>query len=113
MLFRSNPPESELSTLLLLMVKEVGGIGLLFSVLFLFAARDPVRNVAILDALIVGLSVLACTILLSVYTLDIQQLYPGHLIWGRAVVRLALAGLLLYLRPREARWPQKGNQAGT
>ena len=54
------PPESEVSTLLLLMAKEMGGIllmfGLLmFGLLFLFASRDPIRNVAIIDAVIAGL----------------------------------------------------------
>jgi hypothetical protein len=96
------PPESEVSTLLLLTLKEMGGILLMLSLLFFFASRDPVRNVAIVDALIAGLCVLAVTPLLSLYTLDIRGLYPAYLIWGRSVVRLVLAALLFYLRPREA-----------
>jgi hypothetical protein len=38
----------------------------------------------------------------SLYTLDLGGLYPASMIWGRSVVRLALAALLWYLRPREA-----------
>jgi hypothetical protein len=95
------PPESEVSTLLLLMAKEMGGILLMFGLLFLFASRDPIRNVAIIDAVIAGLCVLALTLLLSLYTLDVRSLYPSYLIWGRSLVRLALAALLYYLRPRE------------
>jgi len=95
------PPESEVSTLLLLMAKEVGGIFLMFSLMLLFASRDPVRNVAIVDALIAGSCVLAVTPLLSLYTLDVRGLYPAYLIWGRSMARLVLAALLYSLRPRE------------
>ena len=95
------PPESEVSTLLLVMMKEMGGLLLMFSLLLYFASRDPIRNVAIVNAFIVGLCVLALTPLFSLYTLEVRRLYPGYLIWGRSAVRLALAGLLHYSRPRE------------
>jgi len=97
-----HPPESELSTLFLAAVKEMGGLILMLGLLFYFASRDPVRNVAIIDAFIAGLCVLAFTGPLSLYTLDLGRLYPPYMIWGRSVVRLALAALLWYLRPREA-----------
>ncbi len=95
------PLESEFSTFLLVMMKEMGGILLMLSLLFFFVSRDPVRNVAIVNAVIVGLCVLAVASLLSLYTLDVQRLYPAYLIWGRSLVRLMLAALLYYLRPRE------------
>jgi hypothetical protein len=94
------PPEAEFSTMLLVMVKETGGFLVLVSALCYLAARDPVRNVAIIDGLIVGFSVLAITPLLSLYTTDVRSLYPAYLIWGRALGRLALAAWLYYLRPR-------------
>jgi hypothetical protein len=96
------PPESEVSTLVLIMAKEMGGFILMLSVMLFFAYRDPARNVAIVNAFIVGLCVLAITPLLSLYTLDMRQLYPSYLIWGRSLVRLALATLLFYLRPQES-----------
>jgi hypothetical protein len=96
------PPETEVSTLLLFLMREMGGLALMLSVLFFFASRDPVRNVAIVNGLIVGLCILAITPLLSLYTLDIRRLYPGYLIWGRSLIRLALAAVLYFLRPREA-----------
>ncbi len=96
------PPQAEVSTLLLFVVKEMGGLALTLSLLIFFASRDPARNVAIVDAFIVGLCILAVTPLLSLYTLDFRGLYPSYLIWGRSVVRLAIAALLYYLRPREA-----------
>jgi hypothetical protein len=95
------PPETEVSTLLLFVMRELGGLALMLSVLFFFASRDPVRNVAIVSGLIVGLCILAITPLLSLYTLDIRRLYPGYLIWGRSLIRLALAAVLYFLRPRE------------
>ena len=97
-----NPPESEVTTLLLLTMKEMGGFALMLSAVLFFASRDPERNVAIIDAVTVGLCVLVITPLLSLYTLDVRPLYPGYLIWGRSLVRLSLAALLFYLRPRDA-----------
>ncbi len=87
------PPESEVSTLLLIMAKEMGGLILMLSVMLFFAYRDPA---------LVGLCVLAITPLLSLYTLDMRQLFPSYLIWVRSLVRLALAALLFYLRPQES-----------
>jgi hypothetical protein len=101
-----HPPASEVSTLLLALLKEMGGIMLMISVMLFLAARDPARNVAILDALIVGLCILAITPLLSLKMLDLGSLYPGYLIWGRSLVRLAIAALLFYARPRETLSPQ-------
>jgi hypothetical protein len=48
------PPETEVSTLLLFVMRELGGLALRLSVLFSFASRDPVRNVAIVNGLICG-----------------------------------------------------------
>lgn len=79
------PPETEVSTLLLFLMRELSGLALMLSVLFFFASRDPVRNVAIVNGLIVGLCILAITPLLSLYTLDVRRLYPGYLIWSRSL----------------------------
>jgi hypothetical protein len=103
-----HPPESEVSTLLLAMLKEMGGFAIMLAVMLFFAARDPERNVAIIDGLIVGLCVLAATPLISLYTLDLGRLYPANLLWARSVARLAVAGLLYYLRPRETHWKPAG-----
>lgn len=97
-----HPPESEISTLLVFLVKELGGATLAFSLMLFFAYRDPLRNVAIINAFIVGLCILAVTPLLSLYTLDVRPLYPASWFWARSLVRLALAALLYYLRPQRA-----------
>jgi hypothetical protein len=75
-----HPPASEVSTLLLALLKEMGGVMLMLSVMLFLAARDPARNVAILDALIVGLCILSITPLLSLKMLDFGSLYPPYLI---------------------------------
>jgi hypothetical protein len=103
------PPEGEVSTLLLSLLKEMGGMVLTLGVLLWLASRDPVRNVAIVDALIVGLCILSLTPLLSLWTTDIRSMYPAYLLWGRSAVRFAIAALLYWLRPREARWEPAGN----
>ena len=103
------PPEGEVSTLLLSLLKETGGMALMLGVLLWLASRNPVRNVAVVDALIAGLCILAVTPLLSLWMTDIGRVYPAYFLWGRSVVRLAIAALLYWLRPREAHWEPTGN----
>ena len=95
-----NPPETEITTVLLLALKEMGGIIGMVSVMLFLAARDPDRNVIIIDALIAGLCILVVTPLVSLLTLDIRPLYPGYLLWGRSAARLVVVWVFLYLRPR-------------
>src|SRR5260370_12104664 len=102
------PPEGEVSTLLLSLLKEMGGVMLMLSLLLWFTARDPVRNVAILDALIGGICLFSLSPLVSLWMTDIRGIYPAYLIWGRSLVRLARAAFLSCLRPREGRWESEG-----
>lgn len=95
-----HPPEIEVSTLLLFTLKEVGGVALMLAALLWFAARDPMRNVAIIDGFIVGCCVFAVTPLISLAMLPIREIYPSRVVWGRSVIRLALAALFCVLRPR-------------
>lgn len=103
------PPEGEVTTLLLSLLKEMGGMVLMLSVLLWLASRNPIRNVAIVDGVIAGLCILAVTPLLSLWMTDIGRLYPAYLLWGRSVVRLAIAALLYWLRPRYVHWEPIGN----
>lgn len=50
-----SPPENEISDLFLFLLREMGGLVLMLSLLVFYASRDPARNVAIIDALIAGL----------------------------------------------------------
>ena len=81
----------------------------MLSLLLWFAARDPVRNVAILDAVIAGLCILSITPFVSLWMTDIRTIYPAYLLWGRSVVRLAIAAFLYWLRPREVYWEPVGH----
>jgi hypothetical protein len=67
------PPEGEVSTLLLSLLKEMGGMVLTLAALPWLALRNPVRQWAVVDALIVGLSILALTPLLSLRMTGIWQ----------------------------------------
>lgn len=96
------PPAAEVSTLMLFITKEFGGVMLMLSALLWFASRDPVRNVAVMDAFIIGLCVLAVTPLISRAMLPIRGIYPDYLVWGRCVIRLIMAGVFYWLRPKGA-----------
>jgi hypothetical protein len=66
--------------------------------------------VAVLEALIVGLSILALTPLLSLWITDIWEDESAEpLVGAISVVRLAVAALLYWLRPRVTRWEAAGN----
>ena len=79
-----HPPESEISTLLLAAVKEMGGLALALSVMLFLATRDPARNVAVIDGMTVGLCILAVTPLVSLYTyLDYYHGSRTHLSLGK------------------------------
>jgi len=103
------PPEGEVTTLLLCLLKEMGGMVLMLGMLLWLASRNPVRNVAIVDALIAGLCILAVTPLLSLWMTDIRSIYPAYFLWGRSAVRLAIAALLYWRRPRHVHWEPIGN----
>jgi len=103
------PPEGEVSTLFLTMLKEMGGMVFMLGVLLWLASRNPVRNVAVVDALIAGLCILALTPLLSLWMTDIRNIYPAYILWGRSVVRLVIAAWLYWLRPRHVHWEPIGN----
>jgi hypothetical protein len=92
-------PESQVSAFTLFLVKEMGGLFLMLSLLCYWAARDPLRNAAILNALIAGLCALTVTPLISFAMLDFRGIFPASLVWGRSATRLALAGVLYWLRP--------------
>jgi hypothetical protein len=82
---------------------------LMLGILLWFASRNPVRNVAVVDALIAGLCILTLTPLLSLWMTDIRSIYPGYLLWGRSAMRLAVAALLYWLRPGHVHWKPIGN----
>jgi hypothetical protein len=62
------------------------------------AIGEPLRSH---DFDVPGGDILALTPLISLYALDIHKIYPSFLVWGRSLVRLAVAALLYFLKPRQ------------
>lgn len=82
------------------LLMSFGALALAFCYLLFAAARDPERNVAIIDAT-AGLMVLIA--LLGVYSATVVHLGGAQLaplIWVGTLIRLALAAALIALRPR-------------
>ncbi len=91
--------ESEISPLLLLNRQEYGLATLVFALLLYWAVRDPVRNVAVLYAAIVGLCLAALHEVISIYTEGANRFSSRWSTWAHALVRVGAAALLFYLRP--------------
>src|SRR2546422_6790302 len=66
------PPESEVSTLLLIMAKEMGGLILMLSVMLFFAYRDPARNVIIITHFFTALTATSSLPFSACYKLQMQ-----------------------------------------
>ena len=92
--------EPEIAPLLLLSRQEGGVASLVLALLLFFAFRNPVRNVAVVYAIAVGLSLGAIQEVTSIYTLGAGRFYSVWLVWVHALGRVAIAALLLFLRPR-------------
>jgi hypothetical protein len=83
-------------------LKYVGVLALVMAYLLYTASRDPVRYVAVIDAFAGAAILFALIDMYSVVYLGLSSYYSPYLIWGRAFVRLALAGVLIAMRPRGA-----------
>ncbi len=102
MLLFPNLHETELSLLLILTRQEAGIASLVLALLLYFALRDPVRNVAVIYAIGAGLCLSAVHEVIALRWADADRFYSAPLTWGHALARVAVAGLLFYLRPRAA-----------
>lgn len=85
------------------LVKGIGIVALALGYLLCVAARDPVRYVAIIDTLVFVLVAAAALNVYAVVALNLGALYPSPYLIVRAASQLALAVVLLALRPRQAR----------
>ena len=87
---------------MLVMLKAFGALALFLAYLLYHAARDPVRHATTITGLAYMLILLAALDVYAAYALGFAGVYPIWAIWARAAVRVALAIVLLTLRPRAA-----------
>ena len=86
----------------LLLLKAIGIVMLALAYLLYAAARDPVRYIAVVDALAFILIAASAINLYAVVALHAGDLYPGPYLIARAVVQLLLAIVVIALRPKVA-----------
>ena len=94
------PADASVRTALVLLVKAFGAVAIGLSLLLYAASRDPVRYVAVIDAFIVILVLLAIIDVYTATVLHFAWALPAWLVWLRTVVRIALAVSLFLLRPK-------------
>jgi len=90
----------EAVVVLLYVFKAIGVLALFIAYLLYQAARDPVRNVAIVDGtagLILGGGIVD---IFALVFLHVGVFYPTWLILTRILTRIAIATALIVLRPR-------------
>jgi hypothetical protein len=90
------------SSVVLALVKAIGIIALALGYLLCAAARDPVRYIAVIDALVFILVAAAALNVYAVAVLHVGWFYPAPYLIVRAIVQLALALALVALRPKGA-----------
>lgn len=86
--------ETSAGTIIAILIQAFGAVAIGFAYLSYTASRDPVRYVGIIDAFII--------VLLLVAGIDISvgtKLHVGAIL-GSGLLRIVLAAVLLFLRPK-------------
>jgi len=95
-------PSSEISRLLLLTRQEYSALEFGVAVILFLSVRNPRDTLPVLYGIAAALFLGAVVPLLGAYRLGLTALFSGHAMWLHSAIRIAVAGLLLYLRPTEA-----------
>ena len=95
-------PNSEISKLLLLTRQEYGALEFGVAVILFLSVRNPRNTLPVLYGIAAALFLGAVVPLLGAYRLGLTALFSGYAVWLHSALRIAVAGLLLYLRPTEA-----------
>lgn len=82
------------------LVQGLGAIVICFSYAVFAAGRDPVRYVAVVDALIAFAVIVSVIDALSIGALAGHNVVMVAFGWARVAIRLIIAAILLGLRPR-------------
>lgn len=95
-------PSSEISKLLLLTRQESGALEFGVAAILFLSAQNPRNSLPVLYGIAAALFMGAVVTLLGTYRLGLVPLFSGYAIWLHSAIRIAVAGLLLYLRPTKA-----------
>jgi hypothetical protein len=85
-----------------LFLKFVGALALGLGYLLAQAARDPERYLAVIDVFAFLLIVGAILDVYAALTPALGPPFLARVIWGRAVLRLVIAGLVIAWRPHQS-----------
>ncbi len=94
------PKEAFAHATITVLIQDLGAMALGIAVVVYAASRDPVRYISAVDALIVILVLLASVDVYAVEKLHFNTIYPSGMIWARVALRLIVAIVLLWLRPK-------------
>jgi hypothetical protein len=96
----SRAPQIAAQPLLLLFAQAFGAVALPAAYLLYLASRDPVRHVAIIDAMVIGLTIVVVLEVHAILGGTLAQYFAPWLLWTSVVIRALLAVTLFALRPR-------------
>jgi hypothetical protein len=83
-----------------LAMNAIGIFVLLVAYLLCVAARDPVRHVAIINAVIFFFVAFAILNVYAAVSLGLSAYYPSGYLIARGIIQLILAAVLFWLRPK-------------
>lgn len=98
-----DPANVEAFVWVLVLFKAFGAFALIIAYLTYNAARDPIRYLAVIDGLIGLLILVSILDAYAVLALGFGAFYPAWAMWFRITLRIAVAVLLLVLRPSSPR----------
>lgn len=97
----SGAPGIAAQPLLLLFAQAFGAVAIPLAYLLFRASRDPVRNVAIIDAAVIGFAIVVPLEVYAILAGGLTQYYAPWLLWTSVIIRACLGIALFALRPRE------------
>ena len=93
---------NQISKPLLLTRQEYGALELGVAVILFLNVRNPRNTLPVLYGIAAALFLGTVAPLLGAYRLGLTALFSGYAMWLHSAIRVAVAGLLLYLRPTES-----------
>ncbi len=98
------PPELHLAPpgFVVILLKVIGALLLAAAYVSYAASKDPARYVAFIDALAFLLIAAAAIDLYALGALHVAPFYPASFVIARSVIRVTIALVLIWLRPRGA-----------